>query len=234
MPPSKQDDFFKDHVNLVAYYDTRNQKVAAINLLFNGYRLFKGATIVRNFDVYKNMPVGPDTPPDINLIMSFFEDSIIGETRIITCFENFMKAMLLLNGIVVHKLANVSKDLRQVQRERPVKIEEVFTPESFSQPNMADPGKWETNFQTLNFSWMLKPAYQSIINLPADVLELVRSINEERNKLHFILLGEFQFGKSTIEKYGRIIEFADTIIRKCILDLDINMKAMIEAMEKKT
>lgn len=119
MPPSQQDNSFKDHVNIFAYYDTRNQKVAAINLLFNGYRIFKGATIVRNFDVYKNMPSGPDSPPDINLIMSFFENNIIDETRIITCFENFMKGMLLLNGIVVHKLANVSKDLKQAQRADP-------------------------------------------------------------------------------------------------------------------
>jgi hypothetical protein len=233
MSPSNRDNFFKDHMNVFAYYDKRNQKVSTINLWFNGYRILYGATIVKNFETYKNMPTGPDNPPDLNLIMSFFEDNIIDETRIITCFENFMKGYLLLNGIVVHKLAKVSKELKQAQRDRPVTIDEVFTPESFMQFDDTHPEKWETNFQTLNFSWMLKPSYQSIINLPADVLELIKSINEERNRLHFISMGEFQFGQSTIEKYGRIIEFADTVIKKCIIDLDSNMKDILSAIKQK-
>jgi hypothetical protein len=230
MPPTSQDNFFKDHMNVFAYYAKQNQKVAAINLWFNGYRILHGATIVKKFEVYKNMPTGPDNPPDLDLVMFFWEDNIMDKTRIVTCYENFMKGILLLNDVVVHKLVKASNELKKAQRGLPVTINEVFTPQSFMQFDASKPKSWETSFQTINFSWMLEPAYQKIINLPPDVLELIRSINEERNKLHFMSIGEFQFGDSTIEKYGRIIEFADTVIKKCILDLDGNIKGLLENM----
>ena len=54
-----------------------------------------------------------------------------------------------------------------------------------------------------------------------------------RNEINciFISINEFMFGKSTIQKYSKIIEFANTTITKCILDLDGNMKEMIEKMK---
>lgn len=93
------------------------------------------------------------------------------------------------------------------------------------------PENCETNYQTLNFSWMLKPKYQAIINLPLDLLTIISEINEERNRLHFILSHTFSFGKTTIEKYHKIIEFADGIIKKCIIELDATMKPMLENLK---
>jgi predicted proteasome-type protease len=68
--------------------------------------------------------------------------------------------------------------------------------------------------------------------LPIDILSIIKQINEERNKLHFISINEFQFGKPTIDKYSKVIDFANTTIKKCILDLDSNMKQMIEEAQK--
>ena len=78
---------------------------------------------------------------------------------------------------------------------------------------------------------MLKPKYQAIIKLPIDILSIITEINEERNKLHFIATGEFQFGRPTIERYFKIIEFANTTIKNHILDLDSNLKTMLEKIQ---
>ena len=143
-----------------------------------------------------------------------------------------MKGILILNGFVVHQLTDKNKALKYEQWARPIKIDELFNSLTFSNFTGTKPETWETNFQTLNFSWILKPKYQAVINLPIDILSIIKQINEERNKLHFISINEFQFGKPTIDKYSKVIDFANTTIKKCILDLDSNMKQMIEEAQK--
>jgi hypothetical protein len=229
--PSRSDNFFKDYINIFAYFHKNNQKIAAINLWVNGFKILHGATIVKDFDTYQNIQFTETEAPDFTTLKPFINDSLMDDIRITTCFENFMKGVLILNDCVVHKLSNKNKVLKYEQTERPLKIEEVFNSTSFSNFNATNPSLWETIFQTLNFSWLLKPKYQSIINLPPEILSIITNINEERNKLHFITLGEFQFGKPTIDKYSKIIEFANTTIKRCILDLDGNMKEILEKIQ---
>ncbi len=229
--PSNLNNSLKNHINTFAYFHKNNQKVAAINLWENGLKILHGATIVKSFDIYQNVQFSETRPPDFETLMPFINDSLMDATRVTTCFENFMKGILILNDCVVHKLTNKNKALKNEQVNRPIKVTEVFVVKSFSSFDPTKPELWETSFQTLNFSWMLKPKYQSIINLPTDILSIIMSINEERNKLHFISADEFQFGKSTIEKYSKIIAFANTTIMKCILDLDGNMKEMLEKVQ---
>lgn len=230
--PSKLDNFFKDYINTFTYFHKNNQKIAAINLWANGFKILYGATIVKGFDTYRNVQFTKNQPPDFETLMPFINDSLMDETRVTTCFENFMKGILILNDCVVHKLTNKNKALKYEQQDRPLKITEVFTATSFSSFDPTKSELWETSFQTLNFSWMLKAKYQAIINLPADILSIITDINEERNKLHFISVNDFQFGNPTIDKYSKIIDFANTTIKKCILDLDSNMKEMLEKMQR--
>ena len=227
--PIKLENFFIDYINTFAYYRESNQKIAAINLWTNGYKILHGATVVKGFDIYKNVEFTETHPPDFEILSPFINDALMDDTRIITCFENFMKGLLILNDCVVHKI--IRKPLKYEQIERPIKIPEVFTEISFANFDKTKPELWETSFQTLNFSWMLKPNYQAVINLPKDILTIITAINEERNKLHFIKTELFQIGKPTIEKYSKIIEFANTTIRDCILNLDSNLKQMLDKIK---
>lgn len=228
-PPSKLDNFFINYINTFAYFHTNNQKIAAINLWINGFNIFYGATVVKGFDTYKSVEFTETQPPDFEVLSPFINDSLMDDTRIVTCFENFMKGILILNDCIVHKLNK--KPLKYDQQVRPIRISEAFTEFSFTSFDGAKPELWETSFQTLNFSWMLKPTYQAIINLPTDILSNITTFNEERNKLHFIKMNQFQFGKPTIDKYSKVIEFVNTTIKKCILDLDGNMKDMLEEIQ---
>lgn len=229
--PSKIDDFFIKYINTFAYYQKGNQNIAALNLMVNGYKILYGATIIKRFETYKSVEFTKENPPNFQTLLPFINDSLMDDTRIITCFENYMKGVLILNDFVVHLLTNKNKDLKYEQRDRPIKITEVFTPESFLHFNHSKPETWETIFQTLSFSWMLKLKYQDIINFPVDILSILTGINEERNKLHFISVDQFQFGKPTIDKYSKIINFANDIISRHILDLDATAKEMLDRIQ---
>jgi hypothetical protein len=229
--PSPTDTFFKNYINTFAYFHKNNQKISTINLWVNGFGIFHGATVVKDFETFKNIKFSETKPPDFDTIKSFIDDGLMDDTRIVTCFENFMKGILLLNDYVVHKLTDKNKTLKYEQRERPLKITEVFTQTSFSNFDPTRPSSWETSFQTLNFSWMLRAQYQTIIKLPDDILSIISEINEQRNKLHFISASEFGFSNATIEKYSKIIGFANITIKKCILDLDKNLKTMLEKIQ---
>ena len=145
-PPSKLDNFFKEYINTFAYYHKNNQKIAAINLWFNGFSILHGATVVKGFDVYKKLEFTKTNPPDFEFLKPYINDSLMDKTRIITCFENFMKGTLILNDFVVHQLTDKNKTLKYQQQERPLKINEVFNSSSFSDFNWTKPKTWETNF----------------------------------------------------------------------------------------
>jgi len=227
------DVLIQKYMHIFGYYHDNNRKVAALNLWVNGHRIFHGATIVKNFDTYKNIPSAKNSPPDIKTLWPFVEDNIIDHTRIITCFENFMKGFLLLNKCVVHKLSNKNKTLKNVQVDRPIKMDEIFSEASFKNFAQDKPEQWETTSNTVNFSWLLKPEYQKIINLPADIISVIKDINEERNNLHFISVESFQFGKPTIEKYAKIIDFVEKIIKPSIYGLKQDIDLIEKNMQDK-
>ncbi len=53
--PPKLDNFIKKYFNTFVYYHQNNQKIAAINLWFNGFSILYRATIIKGFDTYKNL-----------------------------------------------------------------------------------------------------------------------------------------------------------------------------------
>ncbi len=232
--PANTEVMIQKYMHIFAYYHDYNRKVAALNLWVNGYRIFRGATIVKNFDIYKNIPYSKETRPDINTLYSFVADNIIDHTRIITCFENFMKGFLLLNNCVVHKLSNKNKMLKNAQMNRPIIVDELFSESSFKNFVQDKPEQWETTSNTVNFSWLLKPEYQKIINLPADIFSIIKDINDERNNLHFISVESFQFGKPTIDKYAKIIDFVEKIIYSSINELKQNLDIIKRKMQNKS
>lgn len=219
-----KNDYLRHFPNIFTYLNKNDQKIAAITIWQNGLTLLNEARAVKEFDVFKNISFTELQPPNFEILFPFINDSLIDNIRIITCFENFMKGILIVNDYVVHKLTNKNKLLKNAQRNRPLKIFEVFTQSSFLNFEQTKPELFETYFQTVNFTWMLEPKYQEVINLPVDIISILVNLNAERNKLHFINRNTYRFGIATIENYSRIIDFANTTIKKRILDLENDLK----------
>jgi hypothetical protein len=134
-----------------------------------------------------------------------------------------------LQGYVAHKLSKKNSTLRNSQNTRPIHISEVFSESSFTPFNLQNTADHETLEQTIMFSTLLTQQYQSVLQIPPDILSVLTKMNEERNKLHFINLTEFQLGKHTIVETRQMINFVSTIMIPQVQLLDKDMQTLKSA-----
>jgi len=84
-----------DKEYFVSCYLNDNKKIAAFNLWQDGLLILTKAKFFQQWDELKTLD-----PTDKSKILPFIHESIIDQTRIIICFENFMKGQLILNGFL--------------------------------------------------------------------------------------------------------------------------------------
>jgi len=195
---------------VLCYYET-NKKVAAFNLWDNGITAFRNAVFYKEWD-----RIGKLNPYNFAESIPYIKDSIIEKTRIITCFENFIKGQLILEEVLVHKVSAKHKQLASQQMERPIYTSELVDEDTFKYLDTKDLRKFDWTDFTIPFSWMMKESYQSKINLPPEILEALKSINAERNHLHFMNSVDFTWGPPIVEQYDSLINFVDTIMISCL------------------
>jgi hypothetical protein len=220
-----EDSLNKKFFHLFCYYSATNSKVAAINLWLNGVRIFNNATCIKHFTELNNINFSQTEPPNLNQLFPFIDDNIIDNTRIVICFENFMKGVLMLNGFIAHVLSLKHKQLKKQQKNRPIKTDEVFIETSFKAVNTKEVNELDICNTTLNFSVLLKPEYQKIINLPLDILEFLKEINSIRNRLHFMSNSSYFIGKDTLINIEKIIKFAQNVIIPRTVDLQQHLNS---------
>ena len=209
---------FDDHINIFTYYHIKNCMISAVNLWYNGYRLFETAKVIKDFEIFKNLNYTETTPPDLNIIQPFILEGLMDDIRIITCMENYMKGELLLEGCVIH-IINKNAKLKKEQYKRPIKISEVFTKKSYERGNFDNKENSETKNKTLGFSTLLLPEYQEIIKLPKNILQIIVKMNEQRNKLHFIHKTQFTYSKSLVAELEELRKFVNGNMLGKILEL---------------
>jgi hypothetical protein len=211
----------KKYKHILCYYDKDNGKVASLNLWHNGIQIFNRATCIKDFDSLRKIEFRSKTP-DVNQMLPFVQEQIIDYTRIVTCFENFVKGCLILNGYVVHYLNKTKHgNLAKQQRMRPIAIPEVFQASSFIHLNVKEQNNdLEIESRTVNFSWLLKPEYQKELKLPRDVVEALVILNDERNRLHFITELEFELSQPMLNRIESLRNFVYDIMIPRMIDMD--------------
>lgn len=207
-----ENEFREKYFHVATYWHKSNLKTTASNLWANGISIFKRAEIIMRFDDYKSISAGRSTPPNIDDISPFIFESIMDKTRIITCFENFMKGVLILNGYVVHVISKSKKGLKKRQENEPILATDLFTLSSFDNLEKKNLTDLETTWKTINFTTLLKPGYQSILMLPKPILHALTRLNEERNMLHFVRVINFEHSEQLIKMYSDLIDFVDRIM----------------------
>jgi len=181
MPPIKVKGFEKfDKEYFVSCYLKDNKKIAAFNLWQDGLLILTKAKFFQQWDELKTLD-----PTDKSKILPFIHESIIDQTRIIICFENFMKGQLILNEFLVHQLSDRHPKLKQLQKKRPINIDEVINEKTFKNLSTKPKSKFDWTEYTLRISTLFSQKYQEILNLPPGILSFLEEINSKRNKLHF-------------------------------------------------
>ena len=202
-------DFNKDPS--IIYVDRRNSKGLALNLLIFGLGTFANALRVKEFNEYKSLNV-PRHELDINKATPFIYENMIDIFKIITCFENYMKAKLLLNGNVVHVIKNDEKykHLYNKQRKMPVTVREVTMIENFiirpkEKIKALLPGIIN---MTIGIGTMLNSRrYQQVIQLPETILKTIKGLNEYRNNHHFYVNEVLSMSDGIVNDLSELIEF---------------------------
>ena len=201
----------------IVYYAKQNAMGLSMNLFIFGYKQFATTTRLKNLDHLKKLCSGldPHSEEGYGYITGFAMEQLIDSIKISICFENFMKAMLLLNDFVIHKLDRaVFPDLYKEQFIRPITLNEVRSVSDWqfvSSIDLPDPSlrnqiRGLSKF-TIGMKELLSPAYLSTLNMDAEVMRICTPFFQYRNNLHYYISEGFTFTRNDYDDFIKIIEF---------------------------
>jgi hypothetical protein len=208
LPKARPSDFHP----FECYLEEGRRKLFASNLLtFGCSSVFRRASVIRKLDVVVAMHSSGEAK-NVEAVKAKLDDvlfdSLVDNIRISVCFENYFKAKLLLNDIVIHSIdQNKNKILAKEQRARPIDVKEIISQRTVAEvPILNDLLK----DQTINYSTILDmPGYVRLLNMPPDTLEFLRHKNVQRNKLHLHVGELFKFSDNICQQYQELVTIVE-------------------------
>ncbi len=201
-------------------------------MLTFGYKNFARAIHVKKINELETLVNHPNFNNRqffIENVQQFALDNLLDAIKISICFENYMKAKLILNKFVVHTIAGDEKyrTLKKEQGKRPIALKEMMDIESWrqieGQGRYCLPGLTEN---TIQFNVMLnKEKYQKVIGLSPQIKGIISRLNDQRNSLHFLIGESGEYGKERVRELKRVIDFVETdlfILQNQLID-DLNL-----------
>jgi hypothetical protein len=152
------------------------------------------------------------TVEDQKIILTIAFDKIIDYTRIVLCFENYYKTMLLVDGYIVHVIKKTQsfKHLSEKQKNTPVTLQELKEIEQFSYDRQSDtfthPG---ISIRTLQISQLVSKEYQQMIQTPSHILDSIKSVIRYRNNIHFLLNEEGKLDFAYFRTLANLTKYVD-------------------------
>ncbi len=198
---------------IVRYRDGRILGPICSGMIVFGLEEFKGAYIIQHLDELEALLDKKDRC-EIGLeefgqaMAPFMFNDLSDAIRICVFFENYMKAILMSERMIVHQFTTERlKPLGKRQNKRPI-VNRYFVKCRIEPREVSD--------QTVGMGIILNNKYQEIIKLPEDVHAIVREINSSRNELHFRPSIAGEYGRSTVADLRRLNEFVEPWIQKAL------------------
>ena len=221
------------------YFAEKNMKIFALNMVVFGCETFAQAKHIKEIEKLssqidlqdKYAKEGKRLSQEIIEQMSeFVLDTIPDWVRITICFENYMKAILLKNGFLIHKIDKNGiglKTLANSQNRRPVRLSKFREVRNFSMD--INTKQWIVEGlkpQTLDFSLLLRKKFQDEIQLPEKILKQVSEINSKRNNLHFYHEATNSYSQHFIEDLKQLDKFVKEDMMNLVssLEIELNLK----------
>ena len=169
-------------------------------------KMFWGCGIIK--ELYKAKPLSdkafgnePTALSELFNLLQNIESPLLDTVRIVICFENYFKAMLLLEGYVIHRMdLNVCREKfpqfvtgkrnQLLQKSVPVRLQDIKQAEKHDDPWSVEPFQ-SLKPQTIEFSTLLKQSkYRAIYSkgkeIDSRLFPLLHHLKETRNSLHFL------------------------------------------------
>lgn len=201
----------------LVYMDRRNAMGLSMGLMTFGYRQFLTTKRFEKLSILKKLcnEFSPNQRPDFEQLSDLAFDSLLDSIKITICFENFMKALLLSNGFVIHRLdKNVFKDLGKEQSFKPVSVEQVRNVKDWEINNGINlPEEWMRRQikgigkHTIGMKELLSQGYLTPLGIDDKIMKLCNPYFQYRNNLHLYSGESISLTKTDYKDFTQIIDF---------------------------
>ena len=202
--------------------DTTNLYVAWSMLCYSS-KLFWGCEMIKELDQAKSLfdrfseQHEPAVFTELVELFQSMESPVLDAVRIVTCFENYFKARLLMEGYVIHQMdlsvcqehypqfVTGKERKRLVQNTTPISIDEVKQAEKHEGYSV-EPFRTLTQ-RTIGMGILLgRPRYRAVYSenrAPYDrkLFSVLGRLNETRNTLHFLNVEYIACGGMAIDDF---------------------------------
>jgi len=209
--------------NLWLYSYPEIQKKTASKLVGFGLMQIEDVKVINELDflgkLNQKLSSSDDYKKSIDKeILPFIKSWLVDSIKIIIFFENYMKAILLINGYLVHQIKkeNEYENLSKEQTKRPIKLDELNTIKPYEIDTENKTIFHEAlNFKTIGFQTLTKKkSYHELYGIEKELLAFIKKINIERNQLHLLRNVQFTLSTPFIENIERLKSFIQEIESK--------------------
>lgn len=151
----------------------------------------------------------------MDVVSDFALNQLTDCIKITICFENYMKAILLLNGFIIHKLdKQIFPKLYQEQFERPISLNEIKAISNWELNEKINSDNEGLRFQikgitksTIGMKELLSPNYQNICKMHKEILAICQPYFKYRNNLHLYMDESFSLIETDYLGLTKLIDF---------------------------
>lgn len=200
----------------IIYFANRNALGLGMNMIASGIRLFARTYKYTNLKKLKELSDSVKSK-DFNAQEAglFAFENVLDSLKIATCIELFLKAILICDNYVIHQIdKKVLPELHKIQKQRPLKVDEVFKFDSWEVNNNLK-GIVHNEFKkqrrgvknsTLFISLMLKAEYLKPFDIAGKLADFMPYILE-RNYIHFYFDNRIHFSENSYSEFCKLIDF---------------------------
>jgi len=197
------------------YTTLQSSQWVAFTMLISVHRIISAATILHNVERIRKSLGNIDKFCKISRGMDL---AVLDAMRICTSFENYMKAVLIEKGFVIHQIDKRALDSRyrhlaKEQKTRPIKSSEIKEAEGlkYKRGNGYDFKSLKTH--TLSMSFLLsKEKYVAAHKLNPYLIGMLTKINKHRNTLHCLIGDSSMYSEAILDEYAYMKNFVNTHI----------------------
>lgn len=210
------------------YISEETKTYVAWSLLCYASKMFWGCEMIKELDKAKSIADRafgnePTAFPELLDLLQKIESPLLDAVRIVVCFENYFKAMLLLENYVIHRMdLNVcrgrfpqfitGKQKQLLQKSTPILIQDLKQAENHDKTWSVKPLQSLTP-QTIEISTLLgQPKYRAIYSNGKEIddklFPLLQELNRTRNSLHFLSIEYLASGGLGVNHFVFLRDYA--------------------------
>ena len=195
------------------YLNNDNTVMCAINTIDLATELFNSTYIHSNKILLKTISLKFEnhSDPTKEECFGFVLNNLIDKIQITICFENLFKALLLLQGYIIHSLdKNHFPKLSKEQKKRPISLKELQDVSNWKKVEMSDKNGIKVNMYkikgisetTINYSALINNVeYFKLFEINKTALTLLNKYNRERNNLHLLSSKYLELNRRSFSNY---------------------------------